>query len=213
MQMKTQNPFVLKSVLLFSVVGTLVVLGGCAATPNYGDAFSPKETVKGSSESIPASADTVWGSVLEVVVQQGFIIEQADAKGRIMLVTKVIRNREDQAISHTVKATITVVPLSDQLTRVMLSANQTTELHKKSYVWWHLLWIVPIFPVGTEYTTVVTGRDTVRSPEFYQGFFSELARASAEKQKTAQETPATVPLPLAPPVLPPSPLPLAPESK
>jgi hypothetical protein len=213
MQMKTQNPFVLKSVLLFSVVGIIFVLVGCAATPNYGDAFSPKETVKGSSESIPASADAVWGSALEVVVQQGFIIEQADAKGRIMLVTKAIRNKEDQEISHTVKATITLVPLSDQLTRVMLSANQTTELHKKSYVWWHLLWIVPIFPVGTEYTTVVTNRDTVRSPEFYQGFFSELARVSAEKQAAAQETPANVPLPLASPALPPSPLPLAPESK
>ena len=211
--MKTQNPFVLKSILLFSVIGTFVVLGGCAATPNYDDAFSSTETVKGSAEAIPASVDTVWSSALEVVAQQGFIIEQADEKSRIMLVTKEIRNREDQAISHTVKATITVVPLSDQLTRVMLSANQTTELHKKSYVWWHLLWIVPVFPVGTEYTTVVTDRDTVRSPEFYQSFFSALARASAEKQKTAQETPATVPLPLAQPALPPPPLPLAPGSK
>jgi hypothetical protein len=211
--MKTQNPFVIRSVLLFSLVGTLVVLSGCAATPNYGDAFSPKEMVKGSSESIPASADTVWGSALELVGQQGFILEQADAKNRILLVTKEIRNSDDKEISHTVKATITVVPLSDQLTRVTLSANQTTELHKKSYVWWHLLWMIPIFPVGREYTTVVTDRDTVRSPEFYQGFFSALSRVSAEKQKSAPETPAAVHLPPATSVLPPSLLPLAPESK
>jgi hypothetical protein len=200
-------------IFLCTAILSSLIMGGCASAPNYGDAFSSTETMKGNAESIPASADIVWASALEVVVQQGFNIEQADAKGRIMHVTKEIRNRDDKEFSHTVKGTITMVPLSEHLTRVMLSANQTTELHKKSYVWWHLLWMIPIFPTGTEYTTVVTDRDTVRSPEFYKSFFSELTKALAEKQKTTSEKVDVIPLPPAQSALPPSALTLTPESK
>lgn len=200
-------------IFLCAAILSSLIMGGCASAPNYGDAFSSSETMKGNAESIAAAADIIWASALEVVVQQGFNIEQADAKGRILHVTKEIRNRDDKEFSHTVKATITMVPLSDQQTRVMLSANQTTELHKKSYVWWHLLWMIPIFPTGTEYTTVVTDRDTVRSPEFYQSFFSELTKALAEKQKTASEKVDVIPLPTAQSALPPSALTLTPESK
>ena len=203
---------IFRMVLCAAILPSLI-MGGCASAPNYGDAFSASETVKGNAESIPASADMVWASALEVVVRQGFNIEQADAKARILHVTKEIRNRNDKEFSHTVKGTITMVPLSDQQTRVMLSANQTTELHTKSYTWWHLLWIFPIFPTGTEYTTVVTDRDTVRSPEFYKSFFSELTKALAEKQKTTSEKVDVIPLPTAQSALPPSPLTLAPESK
>ncbi|MEK7328221.1 MAG: hypothetical protein AAB217_23500 [Chloroflexota bacterium] len=197
-------------IFLCGTILSSLIMSGCASAPNYGDAFSASETMKGNAESIPAAADIVWTSALEVVVQQGFNIEQADAKGRIMHVTKEIRNRDDKELSHTVKGTITMVPLSDQMTRVMLSANQTTELHKKSYVWWHLLWMIPIFPTGTEYTTVVTDRDTVRSPEFYQSFFSELTKALAEKQKTASEKVDVIPLPTAQSAMPASALTITP---
>jgi hypothetical protein len=200
-------------IFLCTAILSSLIMGGCASAPNYGDAFSSSETMKGNAESIPAAAAIVWASALEVVVQQGFNIEQADEKGRILHVTKEIRNRDDKEFSHTVKATITMVPLSDQQTRVMLSANQTTELHKKTYVWWHLLWMIPIFPTGTEYTTVVTDRDTVREPQFYKSFFSELSKTLAEKQKTASEKVDVIPLPTAQSTLPPSPLTLAPESK
>ncbi len=200
-------------IFLCTAILSSLVMGGCASAPNYGDAFSAAETMKGNAESIPAAAAIVWASALEVVVQQGFNVEQADEKGRILHVTKEIRNRDDKEFSHTVKATITMVPLSDQQTRVMLSANQTTELHKKSYVWWHLLWMIPIFPTGTEYTTVVTDRDTVRSPEFYQSFFSELTKSLAEKQKTTSEKVDVIPLPTAQSALTPSPLTLTPVSQ
>jgi hypothetical protein len=200
-------------IFLCGTILSSLVMGGCASAPNYSDAFSSSETMKGNAESIPAAADIVWTSALEVVVQQGFNIEQADAKGRIMHVTKEIRNRDDKEFSHTVKGTITMVPLSEQKTRVMLSANQTTELHKKSYVWWHLLWMIPIFPVGTEYTTVVTDRDTVRSPEFYQSFFSELTKSLAEKQKTTPKKVDIIPLPPTQSALPASALTLSPGPK
>ena len=83
-----------------------------------------------------------------------------------------IRDDKDNDLSYTVSATITLIPLSEQTTRVLVAANQTTEMHRKEYRWWKLLWILPIFPVGSEYTTVVVNRDTVRSPQFYQDLFA-----------------------------------------
>ena len=47
---------------------------------------------------------------------------------------------------------------------MIAAANMTTELHEKSYTWWHLLWLIPIFPTGSEYTTVVVNRDPVHNP-------------------------------------------------
>lgn len=145
---------------------------GCSSEPaHYEGAFSASQQVKGNSESISAPMDRAWGSVLEILSQQGFLIQQADQKSHIILANREMRSKEDKDLSHTVAATITLFPSSNHLTRVMVAANQTTELHKKSYTWWHLLWLIPVIPTGTEYTTVVVERDTVRSPQFYSDFF------------------------------------------
>ncbi len=161
---------------------TLLTVMGCSSTPpQYEEAFSSGQQVKGNAESISAPMEPTWGSVLEVLAQQGFLVQQADAKNHIILATKEIRSKEDKALSHTVTATVTLFPSSDQITRIMIAANQTTELHKKSYTWWHLLWLIPLFPTGTEYTTVVVDRDTVRSPQFYADFFSGVRQVVESK--------------------------------
>lgn len=123
--------------------------------------------------------------MLKVLSQQGFLVQQADSKSHIILASREIRSKEDKDLSHTVTATITLIPSSDQITRVMMAANQTTNLHKKDYQWWHLLWIIPLFPIGTEYTTVVVDRDTVRSPQFYSDFFGTLKKLSEENKGTS----------------------------
>lgn len=64
----------------------------------------------------------------------------------------------------------------------MVAANQTTELHKNSYTWWRLLWLIPVFPTGTEYTTVVVERDTVHSPKAYSDFFGAVKKTLEEKK-------------------------------
>ena len=169
----------------------VVLVMGCSSEPaHYEGAFSAGQQVKGNAESISAPMDMTWGAVLEVLSQQGFLIQQADAKSRIILASREMRSKEDKDLSHTVTGTITLFPSGEQLTRVMVAANQTTELHKKSYTWWHLLWLIPIFPVGTEYTTVVVERDTVRSPQFYGDFFGAVKKAVGEKSGLHQSTPA-----------------------
>jgi hypothetical protein len=84
-------------------------------------------------ESLPASVDIAWGSVLEVLAQQGFLVQQADAKSHIILANREIRDTQDQDMSYAVSATLTFVPMAEQITRVLVAANQTTEMHKKEY--------------------------------------------------------------------------------
>jgi uncharacterized lipoprotein len=170
----------------------VLLLAGCSSEPaHYEGAFSASQQVKGNSESISAPMDMAWGAVLEVLSQQGFLIQQADSKSHIILANREMRSKEDKDLSHTVSATVTLLPSSDQLTRIMVAANQTTELHKKSYTWWHLLWLIPVFPTGTEYTTVVVERDTVRSPQFYNDFFGAVKKSCEEKKGPAQSAPAS----------------------
>jgi hypothetical protein len=188
--MKATNKFVFNGFFLLLLAVALTALDGCAAKPSYHEAFSNSESVGDNNKIIPGSLDTTWNSALELVAQQGFNIDQMDSKGKVMSMTKELRNKEDQEVSHTIKSTATFIPLSEQQTRVILSANQTTELHKKEYVWWHLLWILPIIPIDTEYTTVVTDRDTIKSPEFYQNFFAKLLANVTAKNQAEAETKA-----------------------
>lgn len=172
--------------LCVPVLLALFVLGCGSGPTQYEGAFSEGQQLKGNTESISAPMDGTWGAVLEVLSQQGFLVQQADSKSHIILANREIRSKEDKDLSHTVTVTITLFPSSDQITRVMMAANQTTNLHKKDYTWWHLLWIIPIFPVGTEYTTVVVDRDTVRSPQFYSDFFGILKKLSEERKGSSQ---------------------------
>ena len=189
---KQKNVFCLIDGARWTFLVFVLLFVGCSSEPaHYEGAFSASQQVKGNSESISAPMDMAWGAVLEVLSQQGFLIQQADSKSHIILANREMRSKEDKDLSHTVSATVTLLPSSDQLTRVMVAANQTTELHKKSYTWWHLLWIIPVFPTGTEYTTVVVERDTVRSPQFYNDFFGAVKKSCEEKKGLAQSAPAS----------------------
>ena len=156
----------------------------CSSQPSYEDAFSSQHQVQGSAESLPAPIDIAWASTLEVLAQQGFLVQQADSKSHIILANRELRDAKDQDMSYTVSATLTFVPMADQITRVLVAANQTTEMHKKEYRWWKLLWLIPLFPTGSDYTTVVVNRDTVRSPQFYRDFFTAAKRSCEEKRPT-----------------------------
>ena len=156
------------------------VISACGATPRYENAFSTQHAIQGNAESIPASLDVTWRSVLEVMAQRGWLIQQADSQSGLILAHREMRDAEDSEISYALSATVTLVPVTDQLTKVIAAANQTTEAHMKEYVWWHLLWLIPIFPVGSEYTTVVVDRHTVHDPQLYADFFAAVKQKCDE---------------------------------
>jgi hypothetical protein len=158
-------------------------LSGCGSEPSYRQAFNSSEQIQGNTESISASQDRAWAASLRVLSQQGFMVRSADKANAIILADREMTDQNDKNTSYQITSTVTFVPLGQGITQVSLAANQTTELHRKEYVWWHLLWLIPLFPIGSEYNSVVTQRGTVQNPEFYAGFFDNLK--ALLKDKTA----------------------------
>ena len=171
--------------MLLTVASLLFLAGGCATPTTQDHAFSEQNKIKGNSDSIPASMDVTWGSVLEVMAERGWLIQQADTKSHVIMATREIRDENNKDLSHSLSATVTLVPVAEQITHVIAAANETTELHKKSHDWWHLLWLIPLFPIGTEYTTVVVNRDTVHNPQLYQDFFDAVTKRCNEKKESS----------------------------
>lgn len=161
--------------LLPFLFGTLL-FAGCASEPSYHQAFDSSQQIQGNTESFAASQDQTWAAALRVLSQQGFMVRSADKANAIILSDREMTDQNDNNVSYQITSTVTFVPLGQGITQVSLAANQTTEFHRKQYVWWHLLWIIPLFPVGSEYTSVVTQRGTVENPEFYSGFFENLKK-------------------------------------
>ena len=170
-------------VWIFLLVGSLCA-AGCASEPSYRQAFDSSQQIEGNTESIASTPDKTWIASLQVLSQQGFMVRSADRSNDVILADREMADQNDKNVSYQITSTVTLVPLGKDITQVSLAANQTTEFHRKQYVWWHLLWLIPLFPVGSEYTSVVTHRGTVQNPEFYAGFFDNLKKAVQSKTLT-----------------------------
>ncbi len=161
--------------ITMAVLGvSLLLFAGCSSEPSYNQAFESSQEIHGNTESIAGTEERTWGATLQVLSQQGFMVRSADKANSIILADREMTDQNDKNTSYQITSTVTLVPLGTNITQVSIAANQTTEFHRKQYVWWHLLWMIPLFPVGSEYTTVVTHRGTVDNPEFYSGFFNNL---------------------------------------
>ena len=174
---KIRVPFFLTTFLL---VGSLLS-AGCASEPSYRQAFDSSQQIEGNTESIASTPEKTWIASLQVLSQQGFMVRSADKSNDVILADREMTDQNDKNVSYQITSTVTLVPLGQNITQVSLAANQTTEFHRKQYVWWHLLWLIPLFPVGSEYTSVVTHRGTVENPAFYAGFFDNLKKAVQSK--------------------------------
>jgi hypothetical protein len=174
------------------MVGLFCWCGGCIVAPSssYEGAFSAGQQVQGSAESIPAPIDMTWSGALEVLSRQGFLIQQTDEHSHTVLANRVMRDRQENNFSYSVTVAVTLIPLGDQNTRVLVAANQITELHRTQYQWWFLFGLIPIYHVGVNDITTVVGRDTVHSLRFYQDFFSALNKNVEAKQEPRPSTPS-----------------------
>jgi hypothetical protein len=74
----------------------MLLVGGCATPPAEDHAFSEQSKIKGNSESIAASMDVTWGSVLEVMAERGWLIQQADTKSHVILANRETRDEKDK---------------------------------------------------------------------------------------------------------------------
>jgi hypothetical protein len=139
--------------------------------------------INGDVKQIPGSMEITWEAALELLSKQGFTVQQADPKSRVIQASqKKDEIVEDKNYSHTVTLNLTFRPVSDQTTELIVLANESTEFHKKERRWWKLFGFIPLIPINETKTTVVD-REPVRSAAFYQEFLDALERASQEKMK------------------------------
>ncbi|MGZ5507423.1 MAG: hypothetical protein ACXWKH_13675, partial [Limisphaerales bacterium] len=111
--------------MLPTLASLLLLVGGCATPTTQNHAFSEQNKIKGNSDSIAAPIDVTWASVLEVMAERGWLMQQADTKSHVILATREIRDEDDKDLSHSLSAAVTLVPTTEKITHVIVAANQT----------------------------------------------------------------------------------------
>lgn len=173
-----------------------VSLGGCATERNYKQAFSETTALKANSSTYEVPVDKTFKAVKATLVRQGFTIEQADTATGLIKATRNFQDPKDQELSYNIIATADI-NAAESGSMVTLAASQQTIMHRTWHEWWHLLWIIPIFPISTEYQTVVTHEGNITESSFYTDFFAAvgktLAPAPAATAPQAAPAPAQQP--------------------
>ena len=153
----------------------LIVLAGCAGNQQgYQKAFDSQSSLTQNQNSFTQSSDSIFKIVKQTFVQQGFTVESADMKSGIVKAVRNMQDKEDPEISYNIHASADISEVASSETNVSLAASQQTILHRATTTWWHLLWIIPIVPTGTEYQTLVVKEGNITEPAFYTDFFNSL---------------------------------------
>lgn len=163
--------------IIFGALAATATLAGCGGQQGYRKAFSEQAALTNNSRTFEIPADQALRTVKQTLVRQGFTIEQADTSTGLIKATRNMQDRDDKDISYNINATADITEATGKGSVVTLAASQQTVLHRKWRTWWHLLWIIPIFPTGVEYQTVVTKEGNVTDAAFYGDFFAAIEKA------------------------------------
>ncbi len=182
------------SLLALVLAASSAALCACGSQADtYREAFSRQQALSNNSRTLSASRETVWRGVNQTLIGQGFTIRQVNDTSGLITAEREMSDPGDAELSYDVTATANVAEAGKDRTEVELSANQKTIRHQKYHTWWHLLWLVPLFPTGTEYNTVVRRESTVTDSGFYSDFFAALdnhVKAAPAEEAAAQPAPS-----------------------
>lgn len=163
-----------KLLMMFLFVA-IMALAGCANNQQgYQKAFDSQNSLTQNQCAFTQSCDGIFKIVKQTFIQQGFTIESADSKSGIVKAIRNMEDKENPEISYNIHASADISEVTGAETNVSLAASQQTILHRASTTWWHLLWILPIIPTGTEYQTLVIKEGNITEPGFYTDFFNSL---------------------------------------
>jgi len=162
----------------------LLNLAGCASNQHYNAAFSSQTALTQNQCSLTQPCDAIFKLVKQTFIQQGFTIEGTDVKTGIIKAVRNLQDKDDPEISYNIHASADISETATGESNVSLAASQQTILHRSTTTWWHLLWIIPIIPTGTEYQTLVIREGNITEPAFYVDFFNTL-KVSVVKYETA----------------------------
>ncbi len=151
---------------------TIMVITGCASNHGYQKAFDSQHSLTQNQCSFTQTCDSIFKIVKQTFIQQGFTIESADSKSGIIKAVRNMQDKENPEISYNIHASADIMDIAGAETNLSLAASQQTILHRASTTWWHLLWILPIIPTGTEYQTLVIKEGNITDPGFYTDFFN-----------------------------------------
>jgi ABC-type oligopeptide transport system substrate-binding subunit len=163
--------------IIFGALAATAILAGCGGQQGYRKAFSEQTALSNNSRSFEVPTDKALRTVKQTLVRQGFTIEQADTSTGLIKAVRNMQDKDDNDVSYNINITADITETTDKGSAVTLAASQQTVLHRKWRTWWHLLWIIPIFPTGTEYQTVVTREGNVTDAAFYEDFFAAIEKA------------------------------------
>jgi hypothetical protein len=185
---------------LASLAG-LLALGGCATQSGYQSALAQHTALTGNSRTFRAPPDQTFSSAKLTLVRQGFTIENADLQTGLIKATRNLQDKEDENVSYNVVASVDITPTSSARTEsiVTASASQQTVLHREWHTWWHLLWILPLIPTGTEYQTVVTKEGNITEPGLYNDLFAAMEK-DLQSRPAAEPAPVMQAIPVAAPI-------------
>jgi hypothetical protein len=163
------------SLLLGSLLVAIMALAGCAGNQQgYQNAFNNQNSLTQNQCTFTQSGDAIFKIVKQTFIQQGFTIESADLKSGIVKAVRNMGDKEDPEISYNIHASADISEVAGTETNISLAASQQTILHRSTTTWWHLLWILPVIPTGTEYQTLVIKEGNITEPSFYTDFFNSV---------------------------------------
>jgi len=153
----------------------IMALTGCANNQQgYQKAFDSQHSLTQNQCAFTQSGDAIFKIVKQTFIQQGFTVESADLKSGIIKAVRNMDDKEDPEISYNIHASADISEVAGTETTISLAASQQTILHRATTTWWHLLWILPVIPTGTEYQTLVIKEGNITEPSFYTDFFNSL---------------------------------------
>ncbi|KAA0894225.1 hypothetical protein [Oryzomonas rubra] len=165
----------------------LLALGGCATAPaEYNKVFDAEHSLKQNQAEFSQPADIMLKLVTQTLILQGFTVENTDAKAGIIKASRVIPDKNNNEITYQIQLTSNLTELPGRSTNVTLAAHQQSILRHESTIWWHLLWIFPVIPIGHEYQTAVLNEGSISDPGFYADFFATLKTVEAKYAAAAK---------------------------
>lgn len=164
-----------------------LALGGCASYhPGYDGAFSQKNALNNHQVFAAPQAATITAAEL-VLINQGFTIAKVNKAGGIITAKGALMDTNNHAVSWLLSTTVLAVPEGASKTDVSISATEEKVRHQETHTWWHLLFVIPLFPTGTYYHTVVRRTGVVRGKTFYANFFKDLGETLRSPTPTRKE--------------------------
>lgn len=166
------------------VMTVFLMLTGCAANDGFKKGLSDSAAAKGSSRSVLSSANNAMRSSKLTLVSKGFAIDSIDTQSGIIKSSRKLPDEKNKDMAYRISATVDVTPNGEE-SLVTLAASQQTVLHRTVRTWWKLLWILPLFPVETEYRADVLKESDIVDPVFYNDFFNALDKNLALADNSA----------------------------